>query len=121
MEYIAKGIANTEYTKSLDVAVQRVKNDEEWRHDYMTLYMRDRENQKIGKEIGKKIGKKIGELAKTISLIRRNKNKYDEDMLSSLCNLSKTEYQNIIFYINNYPELNDEKIAEKLLKDKEKK
>jgi len=53
-------------------------------------------------------------------LIRRNKNQYNEDMLSNLCNLSKAECQNIISYINNYPELNDEKIAEKLLNDKEK-
>jgi len=124
LDYIAKGIANTEYTKSLDVAVQRVKNDEEWRRDYMTLYMRDMENQKIGKKIGekigKKIGKKIGQLSEKISLIRSKKSKYDEDTLSDLYEISKTECQNIISYINNYPELNDEKIAEKLLNDKEK-
>jgi len=107
LQYIDKGIANTEYTKSLDVAVQRVKNDEKWRHDYMTLYMRDMENQEIGK------------LATIISLIRRNKNKYDEDTLSDLFNLSKAEYQNIIFYINNEPDFNDEEIAEKLLDNEE--
>ena len=73
LDYIAKGIANTNYTKNLDVAVQKVKNDEEWRHEYMTLYMRDMENQEIGKEVGKEIGK----LADKISLIRENKDEYD--------------------------------------------
>ena len=111
MDYIAKGIAKTNYTKELDVAVQRVKNDEEWRHEYMTLYMRDMENQEIGKEVGKEIGK----LADKISLIRRKKNSYDEDTLSDLYEISKLECQKIISYINNYSNLNDDDIAEKLL------
>jgi len=107
LEYISKGVAKTDYTKSLDVAVQRVKNDEEWRRDYMTLYMRDRENQKIGR------------LADKISLIQSKKNKYDEDTLSDLYEISKIECQKIIYYLNNYPELDDEEIAEKLLNDAE--
>jgi len=107
LDYIAKGIANTNYTKKLDVAVQRVKNDEEWRHEYMTLYMRDMENQEIGKKIGK--------LADKISLIRENKDEYDEDTLSKFYKISKSECQKIISYINNYSNLNDDDIAEKLL------
>ena len=119
LDYIANGIANTNYTKKLDVAVQRVKNDEKWRHEYMTLYMRDMENQKIGEKIGKKIGKKIGEkigrLAEKISLIRRKKNAYNEDTLLDLYEISRPECQKIISYINNYSNLNDKEIAEKLL------
>ena len=127
LDYIAKGIANTNYTKKLDVAVQKVKNDEEWRHEYMTLYMRDMENQKIGqkigekvgKKIGKKIGKRVGRLADKISLIRENKNEYDEETLSKFYRITKPECQRIISYINNYPDLNDDDIAEKLLNIKE--
>ena len=115
LDYIAKGIANTNYTQNLDAAVQKVKNDEEWRHEYMTLYMRDMENQEIGKEVGKEIGK----LADKISLIRRKKNSYDEDTLSDLYEISKLECQKIISYINNYSNLNDDDIAEKLLNIKE--
>ena len=111
LDYIAKGIANTNYTKKLDVAVQKVKNDEEWRHEYMTLYMRDMENQKIGREIGEK----VGILSKTISLIRRKKNTYDEDTLLDLCEISKPECQKIISYINNYPDFDDDDIAKKIL------
>ena len=111
LDYIAKGVANTNYTKKLDVAVQKVKNDEEWRHEYMTLYMRDMENQKIGE--------KVGILSKTISLIRRKKNTYDEDTLLDLCEISKPECQKIISYINNYSNLNDKEIAQKLLNDEE--
>ena len=119
LDYIAKGIANTNYTQKLDAAVQRVKNDEEWRHEYMTLYMRDMENQKIGQKIGEKIGQKIGEkigrLAEKISLIRENKNEYDDDTLSKFYRITKPECQKIISYINNYSNLNDDDIAEKLL------
>ena len=32
----------------LDAGVKEVKNSEEWRREYMTLFMRDRENVKIG-------------------------------------------------------------------------
>ena len=103
LDYIAKGIANTNYTKKLDVAVQKVKNDEKWRHEYMTLYMRDMENQKIGR------------LTEKISLIRRKKNAYDEDTLLDLYEITRPEYQKIISYINNYSDLNDDDIAEKLL------
>ena len=39
----------TEYTKELDSAVEAVKTSEEWRREYMTLFLRDRENVRLGK------------------------------------------------------------------------
>ena len=42
--------------KKLEHAVEKAKKNREWRHEYMTLLMRDRENQRIGKEIGKIYG-----------------------------------------------------------------
>ena len=38
------------------VVVEKANKNREWRHEYMTLLMRDRENQKIGKEMGKIFG-----------------------------------------------------------------
>ena len=110
LDYIAKGIANTDYTKNLDIAVEKVRNDEEWRQEYMTLYMRDKENQEIGEERGKV----LGSYTKTISLIRGKKGKCDEDTLADWYDIDKSSCHKIIFYIDNYPNMNDEDIAKKL-------
>ena len=40
------------YVKRLDEAVKEAKRNREWRHEYMTLLMRDRENREIGMEVG---------------------------------------------------------------------
>lgn len=45
----------------LEKALNDAGNYREWRDEYMTLLMRDQENQEIGKEVGKEIGKKMGE------------------------------------------------------------
>ena len=110
LDYIAKGIANTDYTKNLDNAVEKVRNDEEWRQEYMTLYMRDIENQEIGEERGKMIGK----FSEKISSIRRKKDRFGEDDLVDLYDIDKSSCHKIIFYIDNYPNMNDEDIAKKL-------
>ncbi|MBR1737045.1 MAG: hypothetical protein IJ736_08525 [Firmicutes bacterium] len=80
----------------------------------MTLYMRDMENQEIGEERGKKIGKVLGSYTKTISLIRGKKGKGDEDTLADWYDIDKSSCHKIIFYIDNYPNMNDEDIAKKL-------
>ena len=38
------------YVKKLEEAVKEAKKNREWRHEYMTLLMRDQENQKIGEK-----------------------------------------------------------------------
>ncbi len=54
--------------KKLEEAVKEAKKNREWRHEYMTLLMRDQENQEIGERRGEKRGEKRGEemLAKLI-------------------------------------------------------
>lgn len=55
--YLVDGTVSDDFTKELEQEVTVVRNNEEWRREYMTLLMRDRENQEIGKEIGKEIGR----------------------------------------------------------------
>ena len=107
LNYIAGGVPKTDYVKSIDTAVGVVKKDKKWRREYMTLYMRDKEHEKFGKYVDK------------VSLIRKKKNSYDEDTLMDLYDVNKTECKKIIFYIDNYPEWDDEDIADKLLNDDE--
>lgn len=54
--YVAGKPSEDTFVKKLQYAVEKAKRNRKWRHEYMTLLMRDRENQKIGKEIGKIFG-----------------------------------------------------------------
>ena len=56
LDYAAGKTTNDTFVQELDEAVKEAKQNREWRHEYMTLLMRDRENRKIGKEIGKVFG-----------------------------------------------------------------
>lgn len=48
LEYVDTKQAKTDLTRKIDDQVQSAKKHEEWRREYMTLLMRDNENQKIG-------------------------------------------------------------------------
>lgn len=50
LDYIAGEKTEDPYVKKLEETVKKAKNNREWRHEYMTLLMRDQENQKIGEE-----------------------------------------------------------------------
>lgn len=60
LDYVAGKSVDDEYVKKLDDAVQRARANKEWRREYMTLMMRDLENQEIGLEKGRKEGRKKG-------------------------------------------------------------
>ena len=48
--------------RKLEEAVRKAKKNREWRHEYMTLLMRDRQNYKKGKIDGKIEGKREGKM-----------------------------------------------------------
>lgn len=52
LDYVAGKIVDDEYVRKLDEAVRKARANKEWRREYMTLMMRDLENQEIGVEKG---------------------------------------------------------------------
>ena len=50
LDYVAGKSVDDEYVKKLDEAVKKARANKEWRREYMTLLMRDLENQEMGKE-----------------------------------------------------------------------
>ncbi len=52
LDYVAGRPSEDTFVKKLKRAVEKAKKNREWRHEYMTLLMRDRENRKIGMEVG---------------------------------------------------------------------
>ena len=52
LDYVAGTVSDDEYVQRLDEAVKMAKANKKWRREYMTLMMRDLENQEIGKKEG---------------------------------------------------------------------
>ncbi|MCI8569740.1 MAG: hypothetical protein HFJ11_07215 [Bacilli bacterium] len=51
LDYVAGKKTKDPYVEKLEEAVKDAKKNREWRHEYMTLLMRDRENVKKGEEM----------------------------------------------------------------------
>nr|WP_300858323.1 Rpn family recombination-promoting nuclease/putative transposase [uncultured Acetatifactor sp.] len=52
LDYMAGKKTKDAYVERLEEAVKEAKKNREWRHEYMTLLMRDQENVKIGEKRG---------------------------------------------------------------------
>jgi len=52
LDYVAGKTVDDEYVRKLDEAVRKARANKEWRREYMTLMMRDLENQELGEERG---------------------------------------------------------------------
>ena len=50
-------------------------------------------------------------------MIRGKKDRFGEDDLVDLYDIDKSSCHKIIFYIDNYPDMDDEDIADKILGD----
>ncbi len=70
LEYVAGRPSEDAFVKKLNEAVEKAKKNREWRHEYMTLLMRDRENQKIGEKKG--MAKGEDRMAKLIMLLNQD-------------------------------------------------
>lgn len=70
LDYVAGKPSEDGFVKELETAVAEAKQNREWRHEYMTLLMRDQENLERGREIGLKQGVKQGKIAGAISMCR---------------------------------------------------
>ena len=56
LDYVAGQKTEDSFVQKLEDAVKKARQNREWRREYMTLLMRDQENQEKGKEIGMEIG-----------------------------------------------------------------
>ncbi len=72
LDSVAGRVSDHEFAEELNKAVYHAKQNSDWRHQYMTLYMRDLDNQEIGREEGmaKGIAKgiSVGEIKATVEM-----------------------------------------------------
>jgi len=60
LDYVAGKQTDNEFVDRVEEKVKEARKNRKWRHEYMTLLVRDRENQEIGEERGRKEGLKEG-------------------------------------------------------------
>ena len=112
LDFMAGRKPKGSYAKGLENAVDEVKESEKWRREYMTLFMRDKENQRLGR------------LEQTVTVIRRGQKKLEQGKLGyeeliDLADTNKTTYDKIIDLINDHPDWDDEDIADEFLEQEE--
>lgn len=95
------------YARDLEEAVDEVKKSEKWRREYMTLFMRDKEQQKFGKYVDK------------VSVVRNSGNVVTNDILAKLLGIDVLMVERIQSYISEHPDWDDEDIADELLEEED--
>ena len=83
LDYVAGKLSEDIFVKKLECAVEKAKQNREWRREYMTLLMRDKENQKIGEK----------KLAKLIMLLN------EDNRLTDIVKVSQDEEYRQKLYI----------------------
>lgn len=73
LDYVAGHKPEDSYVEKLEEVVQEAKKNREWRHEYMTLLMRDQENVEKGEELMLALMQKLVE-DKRFSEIEKIKN-----------------------------------------------
>lgn len=110
MDFLKTGQISDTYTETLKDEITEVKVSEEWRRRYMKLLIRDQENIEIGKE--------LGELSTCVRQVKNNLERFSADQLASLLGFDQATIQKIIDSIQIHPDWNNEKIASKLLEER---
>lgn len=103
MGFLKSGRPTDDYTESLEKEVGVVKASEEWRREYMTLLMRDKENIRFG------------DLARGVCQVKKNKTRFTAEELSSILDYDTATIEKMIESINAHPDWSEEDIAEELL------
>lgn len=128
LDYLGGKKSEDEYVQKLEKAVREAKRNRKWRHEYMTLLMRDQENQEIGEERGRREGRLEGmregrlegqlegELRKLVSLIRKKQLRgYQKEQIADLLEEDIQTVEKISRMISAHPEEDDQGICQLLM------
>jgi predicted transposase/invertase (TIGR01784 family) len=101
LEYIGGAVPKSPLTRSLEDEVQKLKSNEEWRVEFMTIRMRDRENRVLGG------------CEKVVSIVRsmRTKNMSSKE-IAELIGESFDYVEEISELLDSNPNSSNEEIAE---------
>ncbi len=97
----------------LDNEIKKARENLEWRREYMTLFMRDQENQ----ELGRAEGRTEGRLLNNIALVRKKLAKnLSVEAIADILEENIGTIEQIADLIHTFPELGDEEILKEMQK-----
>ena len=98
LDYVAGKKVEDSFVMELEKAVKNAKRNRKWRHEYMTLLMRDQENLERGREEGRKEGERKGEKKGMRGAAKRMlaAGKYTLDEIADISGLSLKEVENLM-------------------------
>lgn len=111
LHYMAGQTPTGRFASDLDKAVKEIKENNEWRADYMTYAMKIREHELAAQRYGKRLGVLQGKVAS----VRNHKGKLPDDMIISILDLDQEQFNEISEMIDKYPDWTDEDIAEEII------
>lgn len=107
LDFIAGKAPQSEYAKDLQAAVEEVKQNKEWRREYMLLMMRDKEQQKMGV------------YRHVVAALRMNRETASKDLCIKMLNIDEELYEKIVYFLDKNPDWDDEEIAEAMISEEE--
>ena len=130
LDYLGGKKSEDEYVQKLERAVKEAKRNRKWRHEYMTLLMRDQENQEIGEERGRREGRlegmregrleglREGMLYTLVSQVRKKLLRgYSKEQIADLLEEDIQTVENICRMISAHPEEDNREICRLLMED----
>jgi hypothetical protein len=103
IRYMKDGETGNEYTDKLDREVRLIRNDEKWRHDYMTLAQKFVEQRYVG------------EHRKTVNQVRRNQAKLGLTEMVDILGVAEDDCNEILELISAHPDWTDDEIADHVM------
>lgn len=101
LSYMNDGIPKSDYARMLDDAVKEVKQNEERRREYMSIYAREADVMEVGLYSGYVNSVREASVA--------------DDVLMKVLKIAMTTIQNIRKVIKDHPDWDDNKVAEEVL------
>ena len=114
LSYINNGtLSENTFITLLDNEIKKARENLEWRREYMTLFMRDQENQ----ELGRAEGRTEGRLLNNIALVRKKLAKnLSVEAIADILEENIGTIEQIADLIHTFPELSDEEILKEMKK-----
>lgn len=114
LSYINNGtLSENTFITLLDNEVKKARENLEWRREYMTLFMRDQENQ----ELGRAEGRTEGRLLNNIALVRKKLAKnLSVEAIADILEENIGTIEQIANLVHTFPEFSDEEILKEMQK-----
>ena len=103
LSYMDGNAPGSDYTKMLDEAIHEIKQNEERRREYMSIYANAADEREVG------------DYSRVVRQVRSNKRNFDDNDLADILDVKLNTITTIRLVISNHPDWDDDDVAEEVL------